>query len=284
MCDLFIAWLIGPSTTGVQAFPASQTDLAIAAQNSHVLMYDNLRKLTPSQSDTLCRAATCAAVSTRKLYSDGEEFTHTLHCAIVLNGIHPFIDQADLAQRCLTLTLLRLNPSDRSTEKELRDKFYRDLPVIFRGILDLIAAVLQHLPTVTAKHPERMLEFVHWLAAMEKALGRPEGELQRAYSDNLVGAMQDSLQDNPLADVVTQFARSHTQQPWSGTPTDLLTQLNAIAGPEFIATGDWPRSAISLSMRLKTLQSKLSGAGVDIVIGKRLRSRRVTVQYTGTSS
>ncbi len=96
--------------------------------------------------------------------------------------------------------------------------------------------------------------------------------------------MQDSLQDNPLADAITQFARSHTQQPWSGTPTDLLTQLNAVAGPEFIATGDWPRSVISLSMRLKTLKSKLSGAGVDVVIGKRLKSRRITVQYTGLSS
>ena len=247
-------------------------------------MYDNLRELKPSQADTLCRASTSAAISTRLFYSNGEEYTHTLHCAMVLNGIHPFIDQPDLAQRCLTLTLLRLNPSDRSTEKELRDKFNRDLPEIFRGVLDLIAAILTHLPTATAKYPERMLEFVLWLAAMEKALGRPEGELQRDYRDNLVGAMQDTLEDNPLADVMMQFAQQHTLQPWSGTPSDLLAQLKVIAGPELIATGDWPRNVISLSMRLKALRSHLSGAGVDVVVGKRLKTRRISIQYTGLSS
>jgi hypothetical protein len=156
--------------------------------------------------------------------------------------------------------------------------------VIFKGVLDLIAAILTHLPTATAKYPERMLEFVLWLAAMEKALGFPEGKLQRDYSDNLVGAMQDILQDSPLAEAVTQFAQQHTQQPWSGTPADLLAQLNVIAGPELIATGDWPRNVISLSMRLKTLRSHLSGAGVDVVVGKRLKTRRISIQFTGLSS
>jgi len=284
MCNITLGSLLGPSVTGVRAFPANPIDLAIAAQNSHVVMYDNLRELKPSQADSLCRASTSAAISTRRLYSDGEEYTHTLHCALVLNGIHPFIDQVDLAQRCLTLTLLQLKPSDRITEKELRDKFNRDLPVIFKGVLDLIAAILQHLPTVTAKHPERMLEFVHWLAAMEKALGFPEGKLQRDYSDNLVGAMQDTLQDNPLADVMMQFAHQHTQQPWSGTPADLLVQLNSLAGAQIMAMGDWPRNEISLSMRLKTLKSQLSGAGVEVAAGRRARTRWISVQYTGISS
>ncbi len=284
MCNIILALLLGPSVIGLQAFPASTIDLAIAIQNSHVAFYDNLRKLSAFQADSLCRSATSASISTRMLHTNGGEYTHKLHGAVVLNGIHSFIDQDDLAQRCISFILQRLGALDRTTEKQLRDNYNRDLPVIFKGVLDLIAAIFAHLPTAKAKHPERMLEFVLWLAAMEKALGLPEGQLQLAYSDNLVGAMQDSLQDNPLAEVVTQFARSHTQQPWSGTPTDLLTQLNAVAGPEFIATGNWPGSAISLSMRLKTLQSKLSGAGVDVVIGKRLRSRRITVQYTGTSS
>jgi hypothetical protein len=104
MSNITIGSLVGPSTTGVQAFPGSQRDLAIATQNSHVVMYDNLRKLTPSQADMLCRCSTSAAVSTRQLYTDGQEYVHVLHCAMVLNGIHPFIDQEDLAQRCLTLS------------------------------------------------------------------------------------------------------------------------------------------------------------------------------------
>jgi hypothetical protein len=201
-----------------------------------------------------------------------------------MNGIHPFIDQPDLAQRCLTLTLQPLAARDRTTEQQLREDFQRDLPVIFRGVLDLIADILVHLPDVTAMYPERMLEFVHWLAAMEKILDFPEGQLQKSYSDNLIGAMQDSLQDNPLAEAMLQFAQQHTQQPWSGTPADLLLKLGQYVPPQIITTGAWPQNEISLSLRLKNLKSQLSGAGVDVVIGRRSKVRQVSVQYSGRSS
>lgn len=284
MCNVTLGSLVGPSTIGVQAFPGSQVDLAIAVQNAHVVLYDNLRKLMPSQADNLCRCSTSAAVSTRLLYTNGQEYSHTLHGAIVLNGIHSFIDQPDLAQRCLTLTLLPLGPARRTTEKQLRAKFQQDLPVIFRGVLELIAAILTHLPTVTAMYPERMLEFVLWLAAMEKALGLPEGELQRSYSDNLLGAMQDSLQDDPLADAAMQFARNYTEHAWVGTPTELLMKLGAFTSPQVITSPAWPQNEISLSLRLKRLKSQLSGAGVEVVIGKRAQTRQISVQYTGRSS
>jgi hypothetical protein len=284
MSNITIGSLVGPSTTGIQAFPGSQRDLAIATQNSHVVMYDNLRKLTPSQADMLCRCSTSAAVSTRQLYTDGQEYVHVLHCAMVLNGIHPFGQQEDLAQRCLTLTAQPLDPANRTTEKQLRARFQQDLPAIFRGILDLIAEILVHLPNVTATHSERMLEFVHWQAGMEKALGWPEGQLQRCYSQNLVGAMQDTLQDNPLADAVIEFAMQHSQGSWAGTPADLLRHLGQIADPQLIITREWPQNAIQLSLRLKRLRSQLSGAGVEIEVGKRSKQRQITVRYSGRSS
>jgi hypothetical protein len=103
-------------------------------------------------------------------------------------------------------------------------------------------------------------------------------------TDNLTGAMQDSLQDNPLTDAVLQFAQQHTQRPWSGTPADLLLKIGAFVPREIITTGVWPQNEISLSLRLKKLKSQLSGAGVDVVIGRRSKVRQVSVQYSGRSS
>ena len=284
MSNITLGSLVGPSATGVQAFPGSAVDLAIAVQNSHVVFYDNLRKLTPTQADNLCRCATGASLSTRMLYTNGGEFIHTLHGAMVLNGIHPFIDQADLAQRCLTLTLLPLPASGRTTEQQLRATFQRDLPIIFRGLLDLIADILKYLPDVNAMYPERMLEFCNWLAAMEKALDLTEGELQRAYSGNLIGAMQDTLQDNPLAEAAIQFAQQQGQNSWTGTPRDLLLVLGQLVPKQIITTAEWPQNEISLSRRLNQLKSQLSGAGVEVIIGRRSKQRRISVTYTGRSS
>ena len=42
-----------------------------------------------------------------------------LHCAMVLNGIHAFIEEPDLSQRCLSLELLKIGPESRMSEREL---------------------------------------------------------------------------------------------------------------------------------------------------------------------
>ncbi len=118
---------------------------------------------------------------------------------------------------------------------------------------------------------------------MEQVQGLPEGELQMAYSEGLVRAMRDSLDDNPLAEAVIQFASQHQQQPWSGSPQDLLQALGQVAGSDVITTREWPENPMQLSLRLKKLTSALSGAGVRIVIGK-ARKRFIQVEYTGRSS
>lgn len=284
MSNVIIGSLVGPSVLGVQAFPANPVDMAIAVQNSHVVLYDNLRELTPSQADNLCRCSTAATLSTRALYTNGQEYTHTLHGAVVLNGIHAYIVQPDVFQRSLCLTLQTMPRKDRATEKQLRAKFQQDLPAIFRGALNLIADIMTHLPNVTAMYPERMLEFVHWLAAMEKALNFPEGQLQKTYSDNLIGAMRDTLQDSPLADAVLQFAQQQSQATWTGTPGELLLKLGQFVPAQIITTTEWPQNEIALSKRLKTLKSQLSGAGVDVVLGRRLKKRQISITYTGRSS
>ena len=65
---------------------------------------------------------------------------------------------------------------------------------------------------------------------------------------------------------------------------DLFVQLKAIAGAETITSGDWPKNVISMSMRLKTLKSQLSAAGVEVAAGRHARTRWISVQYSGRSS
>jgi hypothetical protein len=53
---------------------------------------------------------------------------------------------------------------------------------------------------------------------------------------------------------------------------------------QILPTVEWPQNEISLSRRLKLLKSQLSGAGVDVVVGKRSKQRQISVTYTGKSS
>jgi hypothetical protein len=58
--------------------------------------------------------------------------------------------------------------SQRKSEAQMMKELETDLPVILKGLLDLVAGVLQELPNAEVTHPERMYDFVRWLAAMKR--------------------------------------------------------------------------------------------------------------------
>ena len=193
----------------------------------------------------------------------------------MINGIHSFIDQPDLAQRCLPIEMLSFAEKDRKSEKLILQELNEDMPLIMRGLYDLIADVLNYLPTVQATHPERMIDFVLWLAAMEVALKVPPGVYQAAFSDVVNQGQLDSLLDNSLASAVVDIANNNSD--WSGTPAELLSKLNQSIDRNTLRDRDWPANPIALSKRLKPLVASLSTQGIHISF---LRGKNRTINIT----
>ncbi len=233
--------MIDPSVIGVQMLPGSKQDFAIAAQNAHVLCFDNLREFKHWMADLLCVASTGGSISTRQLYTNADQQVLWLHVALVLNGIHSFIDQPDLAQRTLTLEMIPIFEALRKSEVEIAREFEADLPAIQRGLFDLISKIMLYLPTAEVTNPERMIDFVRWLAAYEKADGVPPGIYQACYSAALCQGQRDSLLDNPLAAAILEFAEEYMGQSWSGTPTEFLTTLNSKRSISAQRSREWPQ-------------------------------------------
>lgn len=273
--------LIDPSKVGLQVLPSNPKDIAISAQNSHVICYDNVREFSQLIADTLCVASTGGAMCQRQLYTDDEQSVLNIHVAVVLNGIHSFIDQPDLAQRCIPLELLPFNESMRKSEAQFMREFQQDLPVILRGLLDLIAKVFTHLPTAEVTNPERMYDFVQWLAAMEQAQGCRAGDYQALYSNVINEGQLDSILDNVLAATVLEFAHGYINGNWSGTPAGLLIQLNKLATKAIQRLKEWPSNAIALSKRLIGLQASLRTQGVTLEL-YRGKERTITITSTVT--
>jgi len=79
-----------------------ERDLVIAANNSHVLAFDNLSGLPHALSDAFCRLATGASFGLRQLYTDADEVLFQAARPILLNGIDDVIGRSDLADRALS--------------------------------------------------------------------------------------------------------------------------------------------------------------------------------------
>ena len=280
LCNNIILRLIDPSAIGVQRMPANEKDLAIAVQHAHVVAFDNVRGFKSSISDLFCIVSTGGQVTSRQLYTDAEQSVLHLHGALVLNGIHSFVAQSDLAQRCLTLQLLPISDDKRRSDADMLRNLEEDLPAIQRGLFNLIAAIFEHLPTVEVEKTERMIDFVSWLAAMEAAHGVPPGVYQREYSEVLQQGQLDSLLDNLLASSVLSFADEQEGGMWSGTPTRLLELLSEPLPLSAIRSKEWPSNPIALAKRLVGLQASLLTQGV-LIEHFRGKHRIITITKQG---
>lgn len=271
--------LVDPSRVGIRMLPRNSRDLGITLSQTHVAAFDNVRGFSTDIADTLCVTATGGAIPSRKLYSDDTEHVQHVHGAVVLNGIHAFISQPDLAQRCLTVLLKPLPTGARRSEAELIAEFDADLPYILRGAFELIASIFRQLPAVENTNSERMLDFVTWLGAMERVDNVPPGTYQAAYSHVLHEAELDTLLDHPLAAAIFDFARSLSGGEWSGTPTELYERLCFFVPDSTQRSKYWPSSSIAMSKRLTQLIAGLRDQGVVITVG-RSKQRHITIKVT----
>lgn len=273
--------LIDPSRIGVQRLHSKPKDFAVAAQNSHVVALDNLRTISPDASDTLCMAATGGSVSSRQLYTDGDQSILNLHVAVILNGIHSFVNQPDLAQRMVPLYLQTIPEDQRRSDVEMAAALKVDLPFIQQGLFQLIARIFEQLPNAKVVSPTRMIDFSRWLGAMELVDGAPVGTYQDVYCEALMQGQLDSLQDSVLAAAILEFTRDHMDSQWSGTPAELLVELNSHTTAGTQRSKDWPMNPIALSKRLLPLQTGLLTQGIAVE-PTRGKERAITIKKSSS--
>jgi hypothetical protein len=122
--------LIDPNAAPVRALSREQRELMIAANNSHLLAFDNLSGLPDWLSDALCRLATGGSFAVRQLYTDAEEVLFEASRPILLNGIEDVIHRPDLGDRAIFLTLAPIAERNRRPEAELWREFETARPLI----------------------------------------------------------------------------------------------------------------------------------------------------------
>jgi hypothetical protein len=109
--------LVDPNVAPVRALVREERDLVVAANNSHVLAFDNLSGLPHALSDAFCRLATGASFGLRQLYTDEDEVLFQAARPILLNGIDDVIGRSDLADHALFLTLPPIADHRRRSER-----------------------------------------------------------------------------------------------------------------------------------------------------------------------
>ena len=218
--------LLDPNTAPLRALPREERDLFIAANNGHVLAFDNVSSLPAWISDTLCRLATGGGFAARQLYTDQDEMLFDACRPVILNGIEDMVTRPDLADRQLFLTLEPIPEDKRRPEAALWSEFEADRPSILGSLLDAVAEGLKRLPDTRLPKLPRMADFALWATACEVTPWADGTTFWSAYSGNMAGSVEAVIDADPIADSLRTMMTA--QSKWEGTAKQLLSALPAL--------------------------------------------------------
>jgi hypothetical protein len=261
--------LVDPNTAPVRTLPREERDLFIAANNGHVLAFDNLSALPPWLSDTLCRLASGGAFAIRQLYTDQDEVLFEAARPIILNGIEDVVTRPDLADRGLFVTLRPISEAQRRPEQELWRKFELARPRLLGALLDAVSHGLQALPQVNLDRLPRMADFAIWASACESALW-PVGTFARAYAANRRRAIEDAIDADPVAACVRALMAE--RGAWTGSAADLLRVGFDRSQQNSIDLTGWPKNPRALAGRLRRAQTFLRTLGIELAFAREGRA------------
>ena len=266
--------LLDPNAASLRALPREERDLYIAANNGHVLAFDNVSGLSGWLSDALCRLATGGGFAIRQLFTDQDEVLFDAQRPVILNGIEDIVARPDLADRALFLTLEPIPEELRRPEAELWAEFERERPMILGALLDAVAIGLRVLPDTKLEKLPRMADFAIWATACEGGIWA-SGTFWSAYCGNRDEAVEGVIDGDPIAAAVRALVVEQVE--WTGTATDLLTTLSAIAGERVAKSKTWPSTPRALSGRLRRSATFLRKVGIELNFDRKGRARTRTI-------
>jgi hypothetical protein len=240
----------------------------IAANNGHLLSFDNLSNLPAWLSDALCRLASGGSFAVRRLYSDDEEVLFQAARPTLVNGIEDVIGRPDLADRAIFLTLAPIGEQQRRSQGELWREFELARPRILGALLDAAVHGLRALDRIHLDCLPRMADFAKWATACETALW-PAGTFARAYAANHRAAIEGIIDADPIAACVREIMAERSS--WAGTAADLLLAGRSSGGISRGSAG-WPQNPRALAGRLRRAQTFLRARGIDITFSREGRA------------
>jgi hypothetical protein len=254
--------LIDPNQADLRRPPSDDRELMIDAANSWVLAFDNLSGINAKLSDALCCIATGGGFAARELYTDDSQKIFNATRPILMNGIDDIASRPDLLSRALCVTLPVISDERRRDEDEIWKWFYGKRARILGVLLDAVSCALREFPTIKLPGMPRMADFAKRVAAAEPALGWEPGTFLKAYSGNQADIVGDTIEASAVGLALMGFMKF--RQTWSGTATELLTELSAdnYSSDATRRRRDWPRNARAMGSALRRIEPSLRDVGI----------------------
>jgi len=271
--------MIDPSSTPLLVMPRDLRELVQQLDHHYCSMYDNLSGFRHETSDVLCMAVTGAGMSKRSLYTNEEDFIVEFYRCLGFNGISLAATKGDLLERLILYELEQVEEEQRFTEKAFRLEFSERQPGILGAILDTVVKAMNILPSIRLEKKPRMADFAEIGCAISQALGIIPAKFLAAYDRNLKTQSMEALSNSEIAVVLDSWMELRIHKPWSGTYSDLFSDLVQQAQAMGVNTRGrgFPRGARALSQHMNLIIPHLPVWGYRVKKTKTKKMRLVEI-------
>ena len=254
--------IVDPSYIALRTPSRSERDLAIAADNSWILSFDNVSRLSPWLSDAICRISTEGGFATRQLWKNGTEKQFKSKRPVIFNGITSLAERHDLADRALIIELPPIPAENRRLEREIWEQLSIERPKILGALYDAVSMALLTIGQISLNDNFRMADFASWVSAAEPGIPWEGGTFTKEYGKNRSQVNDVAMESDLVLMSIIELMSSCSK--WSGTATELLQVLEALLPAGINKSGAWPKLPHFLSGRIKRAATLLRGKGIEV--------------------
>jgi Domain of unknown function (DUF3854) len=255
--------MVDPSTPNMLKSVSDVRTVAIYAQKTRVLLYDNLSHLSPETSDLMCSMSTGGGHVERSLYTNDELTTWSFKRPQIMTGIDEIANRGDLLDRSLMVELLPILGGHYRAESDYWEEFHSIHPQLLGALLDAVCMALG----VKGKTPRpvgyRMVEFAHLASAADVHLGYEAGAFMARLSENKERGHEVAMESSPVAMAIGRLVNDSPGQQWSGSGAALLIELNRLVD-ENAKRKKWPTTTKVLGKEITRIAPSLRQLGINI--------------------
>jgi len=270
-----------PVEVPVQGPPRDLAEFVQLASHNLCLFLDNLSSLPEWLSDALSRFCTGDGFTKRALYTTDEDYFYRPQGIGGLTGVNLVVTAPDLLDRSFIYQMDRLAEGEYLPESELRQRFEAMKPGLLGAMFSTLSAAVGLHPQLKARPLPRLADYALWAVASAIALGYDERDYWQAYAANIGAQTREALDASPVAQAVLHLMDGRKE--WSGTPSELLLALNAIAEELKIDSKAraWPKDAGWVTRRLTLVLPNLAQVGIQVRTSHDGKNRQVALQRKG---
>jgi hypothetical protein len=268
----WLAWIISQLTDPFIGQFSTGTpgvrDLMASAMSSWLIGQDNVSNLPRKVSDALCQITSGAGVRERLYFTNGDLFVGEARRPAVITAIGDVIERPDLVDRLVAPNRLHtIPPEDRRDEQDMLREFNAVKGRVFGGMLDALAAALEHLPQVQLERLPRLASIARFVTAAERGLGL-NGEFAEALMGTQTRALVRTVDSSPVVAALVAFMEDLAQPTWEDSATTLHNALTEQVGEMGSRTRDWPKRPADMMREFNEQNLVIHAAGLTVESGR----------------